>query len=80
MSDFVFGLIIGVLIVTVVLTPFTVYFGLVYFRLRKLEKIAAEHAKKEYIPKVNDDTKKTIEEAEKLISKVKVDNGIPSQS
>lgn len=68
MTDFLLGVAFGGMIVGTILSPFLIYFGIVYLNLRKMEKqLAKETEKPEPRIEVDEKTVELIQKAEKII-------------
>lgn len=72
MEDFTLGLAFGVLLTSVITTPFLTYFGIIYINLRRMEKKLDKEINKrdiEIIPEV--ETIDAIRQAEEILAKRK---------
>lgn len=67
MSEFNLGFAFGSLIVGILVTPFLMYFGMVYFNFRRMEKQIIKEQPKEIIPEPNPEVVSTVNEAEKIL-------------
>lgn len=70
LSEFLTGFAFGALIIGLITTPFLMFFGIVYFNLRRMEnQLTKESEKPEPTVEIDKDVFDTVKEAESLIAK-----------
>lgn len=67
MNDFELGFLIGSLIVTVIVSPITLYFGVIYFNIRKMENAILKQNDNIKDPDIPKEITDLVKQAEKIL-------------